>query len=100
MSDIIVPIALDNTAPAVEPLRGDMRLVKLVPTPYGLRWCLWISPYTFMDDIRPGEIGPCRKCCVLIDKGSETHPRPEVVWMTVPEFLLGHPSTPTAPIEW
>jgi hypothetical protein len=101
MSDLILPIALDNSSPTIEPLRGDMRLVKLVPTPYGgLRWCLWISPYTFQDEIRPGETGACRKCCVLLDKGTPTCPRPEVAWLTIPDFLLNHPSTPTAPIEW
>jgi hypothetical protein len=100
MSDIILPISRNPASTVTEPVRGDRRLVKQVQTPFGMAPCIWITPYTFQDEIRAGEIGPCRKCCVLLNKGDAEHPRPEVVWMTVPDFLLNHPSTPEVPVEW
>jgi len=47
MSDIIIPITPDSSAPPSQPLRGVTRMVKLIQTMVGWRWCIWISPYTF-----------------------------------------------------
>jgi hypothetical protein len=106
MSDhIIVPITPDTSMPVTGPvqglpIRGEMRLVKLIQTMVGWRWCIWISPYTFQSEIKPGEMGPCRRCAVLMDPGDAKHPEgAQIALWTVPDVVLGD-HAPTAPINW
>jgi hypothetical protein len=105
MSEVIIPITPDTSVPEPgiirgQPVRGETRLVKLIQTMVGWRWCLWISPYVVQDEVKPGELGPCRRCVVLMDTGSAEHPeRAQVALWTVPDVLLGD-NAPTAPINW
>jgi hypothetical protein len=100
MSDIIIPITPDSSAPPSQPLRGVTRMVKLIQTMVGWRWCIWISPYTFQSEVKPGEMGPCRRVAVLMDPGSDDHPeQAQIALWTVPAVVLGE-HTPQAPINW
>lgn len=100
MSDIVIPISLGNEKPPIEPVRGEMRVVKMIQTMEGWKHCIWISPYTFQDEIKPGEMGPCRRCAVLMDAGTCERPQmARIAMWTVPDCVLGE-HAPAAPINW
>jgi hypothetical protein len=100
MSDIVIPISLDSSAPPSPPLRGASRMVKCIQTMVGWRPCLWISPYTFQSEVKPGENGPCRRVAVLMDDGTEALPHnAQIAMWTVPDVLLKD-NAPQIPVSW
>ena len=75
-------------------------MVKCIQTMVGWRPCLWISPYIVQSEIKPGELGPCRRVAVLMDDGSEEHPeRAQIAMWTVPDLLLKD-NAPQIPVNW
>ena len=103
MSNDVVSIPinpLDSALPSTDHLRGARRMVKLIQTMVGWRWCIWTSSYTFQGEIKPGEYGQCRRVAVLMDPGSFEHPeQAQIAMWTVPDVLLGK-DAPEAPITW
>ena len=98
--NIVIPISLDNSQLPSQPLRGTTRLVKCIQTMVGWRPCIWISPFTFQGEIRPGETGPCRRVAVLMDLGTEEHPeQAQIAMWSVPDILLNH-NAPEIPVSW
>lgn len=79
------------------PILGDRRLVRLLPTPFGSRPSIWISPYTSMEicDPKTGIAEKVRKCIVLISKGP---PHPDVAVLTIPVNVIE--KFPLVPVEW
>jgi hypothetical protein len=99
MANLIeIPISLDpsltNVVKPGEGLRGDRRLVRFLPTPFGSREAIWISPY---ETIEHFENGPekARKCIVLLSKGP---PKPDIAVITIPSSAID--KFPLVPVEW
>ena len=85
-------ISLSVDLPDPTPNRGSRRIVKMIPTPCGMGWAIWTSPYTIFDDQLKEQ---CRVCVVLVGKGP---PKPEPILMTVPENAFHR--FPEDSIEW
>jgi hypothetical protein len=89
-----VPIVI----PCDVPKRGERRLVRLLPTPFGSRPAIWTSPYevqTILQEGSPPE--PCRVCVLLMSAGSPTE-RPDVICVTIPDAAIK--KFPLVPVEW
>lgn len=99
---ISIPIALPESMTNVERpsagklAKGDFRLVRMLPTPLGLRPAIWISPYT-TEEVCDRDVGleTVRKAVVLISKGP---PFPEIACITIPEHAVQ--KFPLEPVEW
>lgn len=95
MAEINIASQVTLERPDPTPNRGSRRIVKMVPTPVGMGWAIWTSPYTIVDpDVGTGK-EPCRLCVVLIAKGP---PKPEPVVITIPDALLAR--CPEDSVEW
>jgi hypothetical protein len=84
----------DFCTPGKVPTMGERRLVRLLPTPFGSRPAIWISPYTVDVEIN-GTTEKCKVAVVLLDKGP---PAPSVVTLTLPAGAVE--KFPLIPVEW
>jgi hypothetical protein len=98
-SSVSIPLSIDETLgdflkASDKPVLGEKRLVRLLPTPFGSREAIWISPYEFMENF---EAGPerARVCIVLISKGP---PKPDVACIIIPSAAIE--KFPLVPVEW
>jgi len=94
-----IPIILsgdlaDLAKPDTKPVLGDRRLVRLIPTPFGSRPAIWISPYAIKEQFEDG-VHKARKIIVLLSKGP---PKPDVAVITIPEAAIE--KFPWVPVEW
>lgn len=89
MSVIQIPTGAAIDGWRVEKRGGTHRFVKLLPTPFGERPCIWAS-----QDTRPGEDGaPCFAAVVLLSRDP-----PETMRVNVPVPIWEQ--LPTGPVEW
>ncbi len=96
--DIPITISGDIARPCDIPKKGERRLVKLLPTPFGSRPAIWTSPYKFMMSTQEGSPAePCRNCILLMSTGSPTE-RPDVILITIPDAAID--KFPDVPVEW
>lgn len=82
--------------PSDQPVKGERRLVRMLPVPLpGIKHLLfpaiWISPY----EINDKDEGPVKLCLVLMGKGP---PSPEIVCVRMAQ--AGIEKFPFGPVEW
>jgi len=98
-TDVPIIISDEIARPCDVPKRGERRLVKLLPTPFGSRPAIWTSPYTVEAILQEGSTPEkCRVCLLLMSTGSPDSPRPDVICVTIPEAAIA--KFPEVPVEW
>jgi hypothetical protein len=98
VAEIPITISDEIARPCDVPKRGERRLVRLLPTPFGSRPAIWTSPYkvpTILQEGQPAE--PCRVCILLMSAGSP-EARPDVICVTIPDAVIA--KFPLVPVEW
>jgi hypothetical protein len=91
--NVIIQIPQDtSTLPRAE--HGDRRMVRFLPTPFGNRPAIWISPKNIIFDVGKGP-ERCRRCHLLLSDDPETS---EVIPIYIPTEAIK--LFPFGPVNW